>query len=388
MSTYFDHNATTPMSAAAREAWLKVETEHWHNPSSLYREAGMAKRLLEDLREELADRLGCDEPNRVVFTSGATEANNAVMRAAAAASEANRKVVISAIEHPSVDEAARTFFDLIEEVPVRGDTGSVDVDTFSVRDASLVSVMAANNETGALQPWREIAAKCRQGGVLFHCDAAQWIGKLPGDGLAECDFVSGCAHKFGGPKGVGFLLVPNDESMSISFKIAVGGLQENRHRAGTENLSGIAAMLAALREHDDFLQGGLADQKASQRVAFEAQILTGIEGSEVLGASSNRLWNTSMIVVPKHSNVKWLTRLSRRGFSVSTGSACSAGKGNPSNVMAAMGLDHEAMGRVIRVSGGWQTTAEDWLAMAAAMIEVSGELDSGARTRSGSNKLF
>ena len=388
MATYFDHNATTPMSEAARDAWLKAETEHWHNPSSLYREAGVAKRLLEDLREELADRLGCDQPDRVVFTSGASEANNAVMRMVSAGVKAGRRVAISAIEHPSVDEAARTFFDEVIEIPVDADTGAADAGAIQLGDISLVSVMAANNETGTLHPWREIAAKCRDAGVLFHCDAAQWLGKMPAEGVTGCDFVSGCAHKFGGPKGVGFLLLPANESVASLFKLAVGGPQENRHRAGTENLPGIAAMLAALREHDDFLQGGARHHMAARRDAFEAEVLAGIDGSEVIGGGAERLWNTSMMVVPRHRNVKWLTRLSRRDFCVSTGSACSAGKGNPSNVMAAMGLSHEAMGRVIRISGGWQTTGEDWLAMAAAMIEVGAELDSGERTQPEPRKLF
>jgi len=388
MSTYFDHNATTPMSDAARDAWLKVETGHWHNPSSLYLEAGTAKRLLEDLREELADRLSCDEPDRLVFTSGATEANNAVLRMFADQCKGSRRVSISAIEHPSIDEAARTFLNDVTRIPIDVASGAVDAGSIDVGDASLISVMAANNETGALQPWREIAAKCRRAGVLFHCDAAQWLGKMPAGGLAECDFVSGCAHKFGGPKGVGFLILPEGESAVLPFRLAVGGPQENRRRAGTENLPGIAAMVAALRDHEQFLQGNARDEKAAQRDAFEAAVLAGIGGSEVIGRNTVRLWNTSMVVVPVHSNVKWLTRLSRRGFCVSTGSACSAGKGNPSNVMAAMGLDHQAMGRVIRISGGWQTTGEDWLAMAAAMIEVGRELDSGKRDRSAPAKLF
>ena len=147
-------------------------------------------------------------------------------------------------------------------------------------------------------------------------------------------------------------------------------------------------MLTALREHDEFLQGNAGQQMAGRRDAFEAEVLAAIGGCWIVGSGAERLWNTSMVVVPGHSNVKWLTRLSRRGFCVSTGSACSAGKGNPSNVMAAMGLDYEAMGRVIRISGGWNTAAEDWLAMAAAMIEVGAELDSGARTRAEPNRLF
>lgn len=381
MNGYFDHNATSPMTAAAREEWLRVETSHWHNPSSLYREAGIAKRLLEDLREEVADRLGSDEPERVVFTSGATEANNAVMRFAAR--QGRGRAVISPIEHPSVGESALAEFSDVGELRL-ADDGAVGANELPDGEVALVSVMAANNETGGIQPWREIALRCAEMGAWYHCDAAQWIGKLDSRSLGSCDFVSGCAHKFGGPKGVGFLLLPEEVATGdgLRFSSLSGGPQENRHRAGTENLPAIAAMLAAWRERDELVSGdGFVDRRGEDRDQFESDLCARIEGCEIVAKNSERLWNTSMLIVPAHSNLKWLTRLSRRGFSISTGSACSAGKGNPSHVMEAMGLDHDQMGRVLRISGGWETTTEDWRALASAMVEVGEELDSGERPK-------
>lgn len=364
LAKYFDCNATTPMTGAAREAWLGAVAENWHNPSSLYREAGEAKRRLEDAREEIADRLGLDEPGRIVFTCGATEANNEAIRFLSAREGA---LALSAIEHPSVDAPARTWFgeERTREIPVDLGTGAVDLEaaSASIRSGEIgaVSVMAANNETGVLQPWREIAAICRESGVPFHCDAAQWIGKMPLDGLGECGFLTGSAHKFGGGKGVGFLAIP--EECFDDFHGFVGGPQEEGRRAGTENLPGVLAMTAALEERAG------EEIEPRGRDLFE-ETAAGRVGIRLLGEAGPRLGNTSMFVLPFGKNVKWLTRLSRLGFCVSTGSACSAGRGNPSRVMAAMGLDFEEMGRVIRASGGWDTREEDWLALAEALGEV------------------
>ncbi|MGY8644335.1 MAG: cysteine desulfurase family protein [Verrucomicrobiales bacterium] len=357
---YFDHNATAPLCEAAREAWIEASEKMWHNPSSLYREAGMAKLRLEDMREELADALGIDEPERVIFTSGATEANNAVMRYF-------ENVAISAIEHPCVCETARAASIL----PISEATGSVELESvealFSTNEIpGLVSVMAANNETGSIQPWQEIGVKCRENGVLFHCDAAQWFGKMGEfESFGETgDFVTGSAHKFGGPMGVGFLTIPED--FDPNFTLASGGPQEHQRRAGTEDLPGIASMMAAFREERPTPNAGLRDQ-------FETDLAEKIKGVKFVGQAGKRLWNTSMFVVPRESNLKWLIRLSRAGFSVSTGSACSAGKGNPSHVMEAMGLDFNSMSRVIRVSSGHDTTAEDWSALLGALVECDRE---------------
>lgn len=372
---YFDHNATTPISGAALAAWQDAATRHWQNPSSLYREAGEARNLLEVTRETLADYFGIDEAERLVFTSGATEANNAVIRHLAAAGGV---IAISGLEHPCVQVPVEALFpeDRVRRIPVVAGTGVIDFAVLGqwITDGEVhcVSVMAANNETGALQPWREIAELCREAGVRYHNDAAQWIGKGPVAGLERCDFVTGSGHKFGGGKGAGFLILPEDFD-EIDFHGQIGGPQEDGRRAGTEDLPGIVAMVAALTERPDAARVESGEGLAAERDAFERRIEKEI-GCRLLAAAGPRLWNTSMFVLPHTKNLKWLTRLSQRGFSVSTGAACSAGKGNPSTVMAAMGLDYEEMGRVIRVSGGWTSGGEEWDALARALVEVGRDL--------------
>jgi len=300
-------------------------------------------------------------------------------------------LALSAIEHPCVEAPAATWFGArrLREIPVDPESGVVDVDRVSawIRDGEVaaVSLMAANNETGARQPWAELAALCREHGAWFHTDAAQWIGKLPAAGLDECDFVTGSGHKFGGGKGVGFLVLPEESGAGApgaaapgaaapgDFQALVGGPQEEGRRAGTENLPAVVAMVTALLEKEDEALAAAEEERAAARDEFERRVCDRL-GFRVLGASGPRLGNTSLFVLPHEKNLKWLTRLSRRGFSVSTGSACSAGKGNPSRVMAAMGLDVEAMGRVVRVSGGWDTGPSEWNALADAFAEVEAEL--------------
>jgi cysteine desulfurase len=374
MNGYFDHNATSPPSEAAREAWREAVERHWHNPSGLYREAGAAKRLLEEAREELGEMVGC-ESGRIVFNSGATEGNNAVFRALSR----EGKVLVSAVEHPSVREPSWALGeDRMVEIPVSAG-GVVEMERLEAglkgEGVAMVSVMAANNETGVLQPWREIAARCRADGVLYHCDAAQWVGKVPMAGLGECDLVTASGHKFGGPKGVGFLVLP--EKGGDGYCSQAGGPQESGHRGGTEDYPAIAAMMAALRERAS------GAEEPGDRNWFEFEVGERISGVKVVGGESNRLWNTSMLVVPTHSNLKWLTRLSRLGFSVSTGSACSSGKENPSHVMEAMGLEYGEMGRVLRISSGVETERTDWEGLLEALEAVWGELESGKRLGGG-----
>lgn len=377
---YFDHNATTPMGGAARAAWLEAADRHWRNPSALYREGGEARRVLEDWRAALADRFEIDEPERIVFTSGATEANNAVVRHLAAV--ASGALATSEIEHPCVEAAVDLHANSgrIRRLPTDRATGSADLESLrrwiEAGEVGAVSLMAANNETGALQPWREAASLCREAGIPFHTDAAQWIGKLPPGGLGEAGFVTGSAHKFGGGKGTGFLILPAEET-GAPFRGFVGGPQEHGRRAGTEDLPGVAAMVAALLERDDAALSAVAECQGALRDGFERRISTE-PGAKVLAGAGARLWNTSMVVLPHSKNLKWLTRLSQRGFAVSTGSACSAGKGNPSSVMMAMGLGFEEMGRVLRVSGGWETTAEEWEGLAEALREVSRDLETSS----------
>ncbi|MCB1279229.1 cysteine desulfurase family protein [Prosthecobacter sp.] len=371
MNGYFDHNATTPLLPQARDAWLRASEKHWHNPSSLYRDAGIVSQQLESARERLGTLIGADA-ERIVFTSGATESNNALF----ASLPTDQVVAISAIEHPSVREAARGRH--VIELPVNAD-GVVEPDAvkqmLTTKQPALVSVMAANNESGALQPWREIASLCREHGVLFHTDAAQWIGKQDASNLGECDFITGSAHKFGGSKGCGFLVLPAEDSRLNFIR---GGPQENGRRAGTENYPAIEAMVTAL----EALAPRLSEIEKTQRRLrdeFIAAMRSRFETLRVISENAPRLWNTVLMVMPAHHNLKWLTALSRRGFSISTGSACSSGKEGSSVVVTALGASADELKRVIRISGGWETNAEEWQSLATAIGDVFDELNRGGR---------
>lgn len=379
MKGYFDHNATTPLSPAAREAWLKAAEKHWQNPSSLYREAGFTSQALETAREQVADLLDA-EAGRIVFNSGATEANNTLFAGLSRCLPADACVAISAIEHPSVRQAAHAWLGRarVVEIPVDG-MGLVQPEaltaTLRQHQPALVSVMAANNESGALQPWRELLSLCRESGVRFHCDAAQWLGKLPSAGLGECDYLTGTAHKFGGPKGAGFLLLADEKE---SFPLLHGGPQESGRRAGTENYPAIAAMVAAWLEAESSLPEVMA-QQTRLRDACQMRLQNALPGLRLISEGAPRLWNTLLFVMPEHSNLKWLTRLSRRSFAISTGSACSSGREGSSIVVQALGADWEELRRVVRISGGWHTSAEDWQALAEAFEETARELNAGGR---------
>ncbi len=350
MNGYFDANATTPLHPDARDALLAAP---WHNPSSLYAGAAAAHDMLEDCRTRLAEILDC-EPGDLIFLSGATEANNAVLEHFI---RQEKKIAVSAIEHPSVREPAAGALQFPAGADGVADSNALE-ELLRREKPALVSLMAANNETGVLQRWRDALTLCQAAGTAFHCDAAQWLGKLSAAGLGDCDFLTGSAHKFGGPKGAGFLKV------SGPFRWLRGGPQEERRRAGTENLPGVAAMLAALEAAE-----AATAPAESHRQSFESAIKSAIPGTRVIAENSPRLWNTSLLVMPEHANVKWLARLSRDGFQVSTGSACSSG-GGASEVLSAMGLPADSLRRVLRVSSLRSHTAADWQALAEAFITV------------------
>ncbi|MCB1212540.1 MAG: aminotransferase class V-fold PLP-dependent enzyme, partial [Verrucomicrobiales bacterium] len=316
----------------------------------------MTAQRLDAARERLADLLGC-EAERIVFTSGATEANNMLHAALARrTANANRRALVSSIEHPSVREPARKAWgaNRLSELPVDGD-GVLDISGFerqlAAGDVGIVSVISASNESGVLQPWAKTASLCKQHGVPFHTDATQWIGKLPSEGLAACDYVTGSGHKFGGPKGTGFLIMSDpDEKLTLLH----GGPQENGQRAGTENYPGIEAMVCALEEATEEAPAAAGIQ-AQLRDQFEETMRGIFPGLKVISAGADRLWNTSLMAMPAHSNLKWLTRLSRRGFSISTGSACSSGREGSSVIVSALGASPDELRRVVRVSAGWDT---------------------------------
>lgn len=374
---WFDHNATAPLAPEARIAWLDTADNAWQNPSSPTAPSARAHARLEECRERVAALFDEHEKEVVVFNSGATEGNNAVLAAEAAKSGSGR-LLVSAVEHPSVLEPAKKHFgDRLTVVPADRE-GRLDLRAFEAElkkgGVTLVCVMAANNESGVLQPWMQAARLAAAHGAKTHCDATQWLGRLPLAGLAHLDYVTAGGHKAGAPKGVGLLLV---RRCNRDFRGQLGGAQENGRRAGTENLPGIAGFVAALDAANAELLPKLHERLA-WRAAFEAAVLAAVGGAEIAGANAERLWNTVSIKFPRHANTRWVARLDRRGFQISTGSACATGSGKSSHVLAAMGFSEDEIRRTVRISSGRFTTEADWLALAAAFPEIASELDADA----------
>lgn len=357
---YFDHNATMPLCAEAKRAWMEANDGCWMNPSSPYRAAAAVHAKMEAARAEIAEMFGV-EPKRVVFTSGATEANNAVIRYWAETLSGTAALGLSPTEHPSVFEAAEAFWGERQVQLAVDSDGCIDLAALEARlragDLAAVSVMAANNETGVVQPWPQIAELCREAGVPYHCDASQWVGKMPSAGLGDCTFVSACAHKFAGPRGAGFLIMPTPGS---ACRLLLGGGQENAHRAGTEDVPGILSMLAALRAAEP--------RTAAHRDAFAARVIEQIPGTQVIAGEADRLWNTVALIMPEFGSTRWVRALEKAGCLLSSGSACSTGQVSVSHVLLAMGIDATAAGRVLRVSSGFDTSAEEWQELAEAFL--------------------
>ena len=374
---YFDHNATTPLLPEARRAWLDACENFVGNPSSPHRLGSRADNALNEAREKLAALLGCHS-SEIVFTSGATESNNTVLQHIARHWTSNAQAWVSAIEHPCVLEPARFHFGKrLQTIPVTR-AGVVDLTWLETKlkrkRPALIAIMAANNETGALQPWREALKLCRGKEVEFFCDAAQWIGKLAASGLGECDWVSGAAHKFGGPRGVGFLKVPSNLSIVPLIR---GGPQEELRRAGTENVAGVLAMMSALELREKQIRNSEQKPVFTQREKFERELVAALAGSEIVSAQTPRLWNTVSASMPEADcQQRWVVKLDKLGFAVSTGSACSSGKEEPSHVLQAMGYSPADAGRVLRFSAGWRTTADDWRSLLGALQSVAEKISS------------
>jgi cysteine desulfurase len=358
---YLDHNATAPLCAAAREAWLAAHGRGFGNPSSLHRPGQRAERALDLAREELAAHLG-SQASDLVWTSGATEAANATL--AHLSKQTRSALAVSAIEHPCVMEAAERWFQgRLEIIPVDAN-GIVRIERVQTLLASktigALAAIAANNETGVLQPWQTLRQLCTENGVPFVCDATQWMGRLPGTELGVCDYVFASGHKFGAPVGIGFLKLPARAAGPIFQSLLLGGPQEDARRAGTQNVAAAAAFAAALN-HSAANMDSIAERLAI-RARIESQLRERIEGLRIIAESEQRLWNTITILAPAALDCRqrWVVRLDAAGVAASSGSACASGKENPSHVLTAMGLG-DCADRVVRFSGGWETTETEWL---------------------------
>ncbi len=377
---YFDCNATVPLHPAARQAWLDVTEQGWHNPSGLYAAATVAREIREDCRERLADLLTCD-PRRVVFTGGATASVNMLARHVGQNAATSAIAMLSAIEHPCVPESFTAAMPgRVEEISVdRHGVVIAEAVAEHLRDQTrppaILSVMAASNESGTIQPWQAIGTLCRQHHVRFHTDAAQWLGKMPAHGLGDCDWVTGSGHKFGGPKGVGFLVVPIDEE---TFHGDRGGPQEHGRHAGTEDVAAIAAMVAALEAREQEIAPG-NDARAAGRDAGERRLQEKVPEAVIIGLAAPRLWNTLAVIIPGADGRKLVSLLDRAGVAASTGSACSAGTDSTPRVATAigaagLGVAAGDMRGMIRLSGGWDTPPSAWITAVDALADaVRGE---------------
>jgi cysteine desulfurase len=344
--SYLDYNATAPVRPGVVEA-VREMLGRTGNPSSVHRFGREARRALEQARAAVAAMVGA-APGQVVFTSGGTEANNQALRSA------RGPVVVSAVEHDSVLAAAPDAPRLRVDAEGRIDLEALERELAGLRP-ELVSVMSANNETGVIQPVREVAEVARRHGARVHCDAVQAAGKLAIDmGALGVDFLTLSAHKFGGPQGVGALVVRDALEPDPLLR---GGGQERRWRPGTENLPAIVGFGRACelaRADADWRErtGALRDR-------LEAQIAALAPAARVFGRNAARLPNTSCLTMPGVSNQTQLIELDLAGIAVSTGSACSSGKVGPSHVLAAMGVDPDEGACAIRISLGWASTQED-----------------------------
>ena len=368
---YFDSNATAPLHPVARAAWLEAVDHGWHNPSSLFAAGTAARERLDDARERLGDLLGCT-PDRIVFTAGATSANNMLARHLG---RRRSRVLISPLEHPALAESCHAELPGgVAELPIDS-TGRVTAAGVAMACAAgpfdLVSVMAASNESGVLQPWDDLAATCRRLGIRFHTDAAQWLGRLPAHGLGDCDYVTGTGHKFGGPKGVGFLVVPSGDQ---DFRGDRGGPQESGRHAGTENLPGIAALVATLEVRDaEATAEAQTGIRQAARDAAERRIVERLPDARVVSGGAPRLWNTLAVVIPDADGRRLVARLAAAGIDASTGAACSAGAAAAARIVAAIGpagldIPADRPFGMVRFSATHETTAADWLAAADALV--------------------
>ena len=370
---FLDAAATTPVRREVLEAMWPYLTGDFGNPSSHHTLGGTAATALASARDSVAAVLGC-RPGEVTFTSGGTEADNLAVKGIALARQAARpqlnRVVISAVEHPAVEESARYLERFhgftVDVVPVDG-TGLVTPEAFSAvlrPETALASVMYANNEVGTVQPVAGLAAVARQAGVPFHTDAVQAAGWLPLDTRTlGIDAMSISGHKLGAPKGCGVLFVRGRTRIE---PLIHGGGQERGRRSGTENVAGAVGMAAALA----LAQAGQEEQRrrvAALRDGFINAVLTGVPGAVLTGHPSRRLPSVASFCFPGTSGESVLLELERQGVVCSSGSACAAGSDAPSPVLTALGIEAAVAQTAVRFSFDAAVTEEDLNTAAGAV---------------------
>lgn len=372
MKIYADNAATTKMSRTAIDTMVKYMEETYGNPSSLYMIGQEAKEALEEARETVAKVINA-EPREIIFTSGGSEADNQAIVSAAAigAKKGKKHIISSAFEHHAVLHTLAkmekegfevTLLDVHEDGLVRPE----EVEAAIRDDTCLVTIMAANNEIGTIQPIREIGRICREHGVIFHTDAVQAVGHIKIDVKEDnIDMLSASAHKFHGPKGTGFLYVKKGITLS---NIIEGGAQERGKRAGTENVPGIMAMAAALKEAADNM-----DSAASHVRGMRDRLIAGLKEiphSAINGDEEKRLPSNVNFCFEGIEGESLLLLLDQKGISASSGSACTSGSLDPSHVLLAIGRVHDVAHGSLRLSLGEDTTEEEVDYLVKSVAEV------------------
>ena len=356
-SVYLDYNATTPLDPKVREAMLPFLGDFFGNPSSIHHIGRKARSFLDDSRDRVSQIWKC-KPSEVVFTSGGTESNSlGICGTARLLKPKGRHIITSAIEHHAVLHTVEylvnkeDFEMTILPVDADGVVSTQDLENAIRDDTILVSIMAANNETGSIQPVSELGAICQKHKVLFHTDAVQWFGKEPFESIHQfnADLVSICGHKFHAPKGVGALFI---KSPLLPDPILFGGGHENERRAGTENMSGIAGLVEAMEQ---FVTTPIFSRHDIQPLADRLALLTEIDGVNLSSPISYKLANTISFTVSGTDSMTLLAALDMEGICASSGSACSAGSLNPSHVISAMGRSEEDANSLVRFSLGRET---------------------------------
>ncbi len=369
---YFDHNATTPLAPPVLEAMLPFLRDQFGNASSRHDMGTVARQAVEQAREQVAAALGV-QPVQVVFTSGGTEANNLFVKGAAA-TRAAAQIALSAIEHPCVFEPARQMKRNGWSVAEIG----VDVEGVVQADAlaqalriptGIVSVMLANNETGAIQPVAMLAEQARAAKAVMHTDAVQAFGKIPVHfGELNVHAMSVSAHKLYGPKGAGALIV--DKRLDVQPLLAGGG-HERGMRSGTENVAAIVGFGAAAE-----LALQMLAAEHERQGALQARLEAGLRqrGARIFGAGAPRLANTTYFAFPDVEGETLVIQLDGAGFATASGAACSSHHSGPSRVLLAMGVDAAVAGRAVRVSLGRGNDAAQIDAFLAALDTILGRL--------------
>ncbi len=371
LKRYLDFNATCPPLPEVIEAVSRASASAIGNPSSLHWAGRAARRIVDDARDRLAAHLHC-ESGSVVFTSGGTESDNIAIHATTAAHPGGGTIITTAIEHPAVlrplEQLQSPQWQLQQIKP--NASGVIDTQAMieaidAADDLRLVCIMLVNNESGAIQPAAEIARHCRTRHIPILIDAVQALGKIAIDATQlDADFIALSAHKIGGPKGVGALIVRRGVKIA---QLAPGGGQERGRRSGTENVPGIAGFAAAL---------GIIDFNDYRPIRdhFESRLCASIPESSIIAADAPRSANTSLFTLPGVDGETILMQLDLAGFAVASGSACSSGKREPSHVLRAMGVNDTLARSAIRVSFGPGNSTADADALIEALLQSRNRL--------------